>query len=55
MSSITRGFYGFKLRALEKIKTESEIVKHTSECVTYKMSKEEIDRYLESKNYVGKR
>lgn len=51
MSSITRGFYGLKIRMLDKIKLESDMIKHSSECVSYKMTKEEIDKYLESRNY----
>lgn len=51
MSSITRGFYGIKIRMLNNIKLEKDIIKHSSECVSYKMTKEEIDKYLESRNY----
>lgn len=51
MSSITRGFHGIKIRMLDNIKLERDIIKHSGECISYKMTKEEIDKYLDSRNY----
>lgn len=51
MSSITIGFQGLKMKMLDNIKLEKDMIKHSSECVSYKMTKEEIDKYFDNKNY----